>query len=103
MSNISPYAGSKAAIDQLTRALAREWARHDIRVNALLPGYIETEINRAFFASERGQALISALPRRRTLPIDDLDGPLLLLASDAGSGMTGSSVMVDDGQLHGRY
>lgn len=103
VSGISPYAASKSAIDQLTRALAREWARHEIRVNSLLPGYIETEINREFFASEPGQALIHKMPRRRLCPIEALDGPLLLLASDAGSGMTGSSLLVDDGQVHGRY
>jgi NAD(P)-dependent dehydrogenase (short-subunit alcohol dehydrogenase family) len=93
------YAASKAGLVQLTRALALEWARHGIRVNALCPGYIETEINRAFFATEPGQALIRRVPQRRLGQPGDLDGALLLLASDLGRFITGADLAVDGGHL----
>lgn len=93
------YAASKAALIQLTKAMALELARHRIRVNALAPGYIETGINREFFASEAGQALLKRVPLRRLGSASELDGPLLLLASDAGSFMTGAVVAVDGGHL----
>ena len=96
---VAPYAVSKAGVIQLTKALALEWARHKIRVNALAPGYIETELNADFFASEAGQALMKRIPQRRLGEARELDGPLLLLASDAGSYMTGSVVAVDGGHL----
>ena len=91
------YAASKAGLVQLTRALALEWARHSIRVNALCPGYIETDLNRAFFASDAGQALIRRIPQRRLGQPQDLDAPLLLLASDAGAFITGAHLVVDGG------
>lgn len=97
--NVSAYAASKAGVIQLTKALALEWAREGIRVNALCPGYIETDINREFFASEAGGKLIRRIPQRRLGKLEDLDGALLLLASDAGSYMTGSSIEVDGGHL----
>jgi NAD(P)-dependent dehydrogenase (short-subunit alcohol dehydrogenase family) len=96
---VAPYAVSKAAVVQMTKALALEWARHRIRVNALAPGYIKTELNDAFFASDAGKALIRRIPQRRLGEPHELDGPLLLLASDAGSFMTGSVVTVDGGHL----
>ena len=96
---VAPYAISKAAVVQMTKALALEWARHGIRVNALAPGYIETELNDDFFASDAGKALIRRIPQRRLGEAKELDGPLLLLASDAGSYMTGSVVAVDGGHL----
>lgn len=96
---VAAYTAAKAGVVQLTRALALEWARHDIRVNALCPGYIETDINRELFASEAGQALVRRIPQRRLGRMDDLDGPLLLLASDAGRYMTGSEIAVDGGHL----
>jgi NAD(P)-dependent dehydrogenase (short-subunit alcohol dehydrogenase family) len=96
---VSAYAASKAGLIQLTQAMALELARHRIRVNALAPGYIETDINRDFFASERGKALIARIPQRRLGQQEDLDGPLLLLASDASRFMTGSVVAVDGGHL----
>ena len=96
---VAPYAVSKAGVVQMTKALALEWARHRIRVNALAPGYIETELNDAFFATDAGKALIRRIPQRRLGELRELDGPLLLLASDAGSFMTGSVVTVDGGHL----
>jgi NAD(P)-dependent dehydrogenase (short-subunit alcohol dehydrogenase family) len=96
---IAPYAISKAGVVQMTKVLALEWARHRIRVNALAPGYIETDLNDAFFATDAGKALIHRIPQRRLGAASELDGPLLLLASDAGSYMTGSVVAVDGGHL----
>lgn len=97
--NVAPYAISKAGIVQMTKALALEWARHSIRVNAIAPGYIETDLNRDFLASEPGQALMARVPQRRFGRPDDLDGALLLLCSDASAYMTGSVVAVDGGHL----
>ncbi len=96
---VAPYAASKAGLVQLTRALALEWARHGVRVNALLPGYVETEINRGFFASEAGRAMLKRIPQRRLGQPADLDGPLLLLCSDASRYMTGAEIAVDGGHL----
>lgn len=96
---VAPYAISKAGTIQMTKALALEWARYKIRVNALAPGYIETELNDDFFASEAGKALIRRIPQRRLGLAKELDGALLLLASDAGSYMTGSTIAVDGGHL----
>jgi NAD(P)-dependent dehydrogenase (short-subunit alcohol dehydrogenase family) len=96
---ISAYVASKAGLIQLTQAMALELARYGIRVNALAPGYIETDINRDFFASEAGQALIKRIPQRRIGKPEELDGPLLLLASDAASYMTGSVIVADGGHL----
>ena len=96
---VSAYAISKAGVIQMTKALALEWARHGIRINALAPGYIETELNRDFFASEPGHALIRRIPQRRLGKPAELDGALLLLASDAGSYMTGSVIAIDGGHL----
>jgi NAD(P)-dependent dehydrogenase (short-subunit alcohol dehydrogenase family) len=93
------YATSKAAVVQLTKALALEWARYGIRVNAIAPGYVETEINQGFFATEAGQNMLKRVPQRRIGNASDLDGALLLLASEAGSYMTGSVVVVDGGHL----
>ena len=97
--NVAAYAVSKAGLVQMTKALALEWARHGIRVNALAPGYVETDLNRAFFASEAGRKLVARIPQRRLGRMDELDGPLLLLAGDAGSYMTGSVIECDGGHL----
>ena len=96
---VSAYATSKAALIQLTRQHALEWARHRIRVNALAPGYVETDLNRDFFATDAGQAQIRRIPQRRLGRADELSGPLLLLSSDAGSFMTGSVIVADGGHL----
>jgi NAD(P)-dependent dehydrogenase (short-subunit alcohol dehydrogenase family) len=96
---VATYAVSKAGLVQMTKALALEWARHGIRVNALAPGYVKTELNDAFFSSDAGRALIRRIPQRRLGELRELDGPLLLLASEAGSYMTGSIVAVDGGHL----
>ena len=94
---VAPYNASKAGLIHLTRALAMEWARYDIRVNAICPGYIETEMNSAFWKTPGGQRLIERIPQRRIGQPQHLDGALLLLASDAGTFMTGSIVTVDGG------
>jgi len=98
-SQVPAYAASKAGLIHLTKAMALELARHRIRVNALAPGYVETGINREFFASDAGQALIKRVPQRRIGKPEELDGALLLLASDASSYMTGAVLAVDGGHL----
>ena len=93
------YSASKAAVVQMTQALAMEWARFDIRVNALAPGYFETDLNREFLKSDFGQAMMKRIPQRRFGEEGELDGPLLLLASDASSYMTGAVITVDGGHM----
>jgi NAD(P)-dependent dehydrogenase (short-subunit alcohol dehydrogenase family) len=93
------YTTSKAAVVQLTKTLALEWARDGIRVNALAPGYFQTEINAGLFDGEAGQGLIKRIPMRRTGRLEELDAPMLLLASDASSFMTGEVLVVDGGHL----
>jgi NAD(P)-dependent dehydrogenase (short-subunit alcohol dehydrogenase family) len=96
---VAPYAISKAGLVQATKAMALELARHGIRVNAILPGYVVTDLNREFLESEPGQKLRARIPTRRFGQLQDLDGPLLLLASDAGRHMTGAVLAVDGGHL----
>ena len=96
---MAPYAASKAGLVQLTKALALEWARYGIRVNALAPGFIVTDLNREYLATDAGQKLGQRIPQRRFGEARDLEGPLLLLASDAGRYMTGAMLAVDGGHL----
>jgi NAD(P)-dependent dehydrogenase (short-subunit alcohol dehydrogenase family) len=96
---VASYATAKAGVIQLTKALAIELAFKGIRVNAIAPGWIETEINRDYLASERGSAMKRRIPMGRFGEARDLDGPLLLLASDAGRFMTGATVVADGGQV----
>lgn len=92
------YCASKGGIINLTRAMAVELAPHGIRVNAIAPGYIETDMNRQFFTTQAGQRLIKRIPQRRLGQVEDLDGILLLLASNASRYMTGSVITIDGGQ-----
>lgn len=96
---LAAYAASKAAVLALTRTMALELARDKIRVNALAPGYISTELNDSFWETDGGKKMIAHVPFRRLGQLDELDGPLLLLASRAGSFMTGSTLTVDGGHL----
>jgi NAD(P)-dependent dehydrogenase (short-subunit alcohol dehydrogenase family) len=96
---LSAYAASKAAVIALTRNMALELARDKIRVNAIAPGYIATELNAAYWKTEGGKRMIAHVPMQRLGSPEELDGPLLLLASDAGSFMTGSVLTVDGGHL----
>jgi NAD(P)-dependent dehydrogenase (short-subunit alcohol dehydrogenase family) len=95
--HLAPYAAAKAGLIHLTSVLAMEWARHRIQVNAIAPGYVETDLNRDFWHSAAGRRLIERIPQRRLGRLEDLDGPLLLLASDAGEYMTGTTIVVDGG------
>ncbi|MCZ6720470.1 MAG: SDR family oxidoreductase, partial [Proteobacteria bacterium] len=97
MKGLASYAASKAGLVQLTQSLALELARYDIRVNALCPGYFATDINKGFFDTPAGQRLIERIPQRRLGNMSALDGPLLLLASDASKYMTGSLIVIDGG------
>jgi NAD(P)-dependent dehydrogenase (short-subunit alcohol dehydrogenase family) len=94
----SIYAIAKAGVAQMTRALALELVRNDIQVNALAPGYIRTEINQSFFASDAGRRMIERMPMRRIGEPAELDAPLLLMASNASPFLTGAMLTVDGGQ-----
>jgi NAD(P)-dependent dehydrogenase (short-subunit alcohol dehydrogenase family) len=94
-----PYNVSKAGVIQLTKTMALELARYGIRVNAIAPGSFPTEINAAFWSSDEGQAAVRRIPQQRLGRMDDLDGPLLLLASDRSAYMTGTVLVVDGGHL----
>ncbi|WP_420566843.1 SDR family NAD(P)-dependent oxidoreductase [Thalassovita sp.] len=96
---VSAYTASKAGLVQLTKAHALEWARYGIRVNALCPGYIETPLNREFFETEAGKALIRRIPQRRLGQLADLDAPLLMLLSKGAAYVTGCALPVDGGHL----
>ena len=98
MGQVAGYSASKAGLINLTRTLAIEWARYGIRVNAIAPGYIETDINRDYLASGAGKAIVERVPQRRFGRVEDLEGPLLLLCSPAASYMTGAVIVVDGGQ-----
>ena len=94
------YAASKAGVLHLSRLLAREWARKGICVNAILPGYIETEMTEELFAegNKGGEWLLQSFPRRALTPIQAMDAPLLFFASDLAANVTGAELTIDDGQ-----
>ncbi len=94
-----PYAVSKAALVKATEVMALEAARFGIRVNSLAPGYILTDVSRVLLESERSEDFRKGIPMRRYGEFEDLDGPLLLLASDASAYMTGSTIVVDGGHI----
>ena len=98
---VPSYSASKAGVVNLTRSLAISLARYNIRVNAIAPGYIETDISREYLHSPVGKEMITRIPQRRSGSPQDLDGALLLLASDASRFMTGSTIVVDGGQTAG--
>jgi NAD(P)-dependent dehydrogenase (short-subunit alcohol dehydrogenase family) len=98
----SHYCAAKAGVVQLSKSLALELARYQIRVNAIAPGYFKTEMNDEYFDSEKGQAYIrDTVPMRRLGSLQELEGPFLLLASEAGAFMTGAVLAVDGGHLVG--
>lgn len=97
LSQIGVYCMSKAGVVQMTKAMALEWGRYGINVNAICPGYIETEINRDYFQSEGGRKLIDMLPRKRVGYPEDLDGLLLLLSADESRFINGAIITADDG------
>ena len=99
--SLSAYAVAKAGVVQLTKAMALELGPRGIRVNAIAPGYFVTEINHDFLTSEKGAAMAREIPLGRFGAAGDLDGLLLLLASDAGAFITGSTHVADGGQLTG--
>ncbi|MBX2835459.1 MAG: glucose 1-dehydrogenase [Gammaproteobacteria bacterium] len=97
MSGAASYSVSKAAVVQLTKVMAVELARHNIRVNALAPGYMQTAINERFLESEAGKKLLRRIPMRRCGELTDLDGPFLLLVSKKSAFITGAVLQVDGG------
>ena len=97
LAKIGVYAMSKAAVVHMTRAMALEWGRYDINVNALCPGYIDTEINHHHWQTEAGQKLIQMLPRKRVGQPSDLDTALLMLCANESRFINGSVIQADDG------
>ena len=95
---LSAYNASKASVAMLTRSLAREWSRKGIAVNALCPGYIETDINGFWWGTEGGQKQLKLFPRRRLMEASDLDAAFLMLCGPAARAIAGSVITIDDGQ-----
>lgn len=95
---VTAYNSSKAAVIMMTRSLAREWARKGINVNAICPGYIETDINSDWLAEDGGQRMVQGFPRRRVMALDALDPMVLYLAGPRSGHVTGSIFTIDDGQ-----
>lgn len=96
---LGPYLAAKSAVIHLTKGMALEWSRYDIRVNAIAPGYFQTEMNDAAIETEEFSRQIKTVPMRRIGNPDELAGALMLLASDAGSYITGSTITVDGGHV----
>lgn len=95
---ISAYSASKAAVNRLGKVMARELARAGVNVNMLLPGYIETDLTGEAFKADAGQMFLKSFPRRRLVDLEELDGMLTFLCSDASSAVTGAEIVVDEGQ-----
>jgi NAD(P)-dependent dehydrogenase (short-subunit alcohol dehydrogenase family) len=95
---LAAYCSSKAAVAMMTQGLAREWARRGIAVNALCPGYIDTDINTSWWPTEGGQKQLKGFPRRRLMDASDLDAAFLMLTGPAARAITGSIITIDDGQ-----
>jgi NAD(P)-dependent dehydrogenase (short-subunit alcohol dehydrogenase family) len=95
---LAAYSASKAAVQQMGRVLARDWARQGINVNSICPGYIRTELNSDWFDTESGQKQVARFPRKRLMDAGGLDAMLLYLCSDASAEVTGASFTLDDGQ-----
>ena len=98
---LSSYCASKAAVSHLTRTMAFEYAKYNIQVNAIAPGYILTDLNKNFFDTDEGKEMIKTIPQKRLGKPEELDGALLLLCSELGSFMTGSIIRVDGGHVIG--
>ncbi len=103
MPGVSAYCMSKTAVSQMTRAMALEWARKNIQVNALAPGFVDTAINAEFFESPAGQQIIGRFPGQALQQPENLDSALLLLVSSQSDHMTGLTLRVDDGQGLGAF
>ncbi len=97
LSQIGPYAMSKAAVIHMTRAMALEWGKYGINVNAICPGYIDTEINHHHWDTEAGQKLVNMLPRKRLGKPEDLDLALLMLCANESHFINGAIIQADDG------
>ncbi len=97
LSQIGVYAMGKAAVIHMTRAMALEWGKFGINVNALCPGYVETDLNAAFWETEAGQKVVQSLPRKRLGQPQDLDLALLTLCANESSFINGTTLQVDDG------
>lgn len=95
---LSAYGMSKAGMVAMTRCMALEWARYNININTLCPGYVETDMNSEYFHSEKGLKVVNSFPGKALGKLDDLNGILLLLASDSAEFMTGSTIEIDGGQ-----
>lgn len=96
---VLPYAVSKAGVIHMTKSMALEWAKFNIRVNALAPGWVVTDLNRDYLNSDAGQEMLAHIPQGRFGTVDDMDGPILLLAGDGSRFMTGTVIVADGGQL----
>jgi len=97
LSQIGVYCMSKAAVVHMTKAMALEWGRYDINVNAICPGYIDTEINHRYWQTEQGQKLIDMLPRKRVGQPQDLDALLVMLCAKESHFINGAVISADDG------
>lgn len=95
---LAAYNASKASVAMLTRSLAREWSRRGIAVNALAPGYIDTDINSFWWGTEGGQRQLKGFPRRRLMEAQDLDAAFMMLCGPAARAIAGTLITIDDGQ-----